>query len=80
MDEKDADVTIRPRYANWQGADAFLSLHTNASGKVDSSGNALPNQANGTPFDHLQRHHHRRLRHLARQAARAYFRSHTRQA
>ncbi|MCC6670861.1 MAG: N-acetylmuramoyl-L-alanine amidase [Planctomycetes bacterium] len=26
------DVTCRPAYAEWQGADAYLSLHTNAGG------------------------------------------------
>jgi N-acetylmuramoyl-L-alanine amidase len=26
------DVTIRPLYADWEGADAFLSLHSNAGG------------------------------------------------
>ncbi len=25
------DVTIRPTYADWQGADAYISLHTNAA-------------------------------------------------
>jgi len=29
------DVTVRPRYADWQGADVYVSLHTNAA---DSSG------------------------------------------
>ncbi len=28
--ENDADVTTRPLYANWQGVDAYISLHSNA--------------------------------------------------
>jgi hypothetical protein len=27
-----SDVTIRPAYADWEGADAYLSLHSNAAG------------------------------------------------
>jgi len=27
-----SDVTVRPAFAEWQGADAYLSLHSNASG------------------------------------------------
>lgn len=30
------DVTIRPRYAEWYGADAYLSLHSNATGRPNS--------------------------------------------
>lgn len=30
--DNDDDVTARPRYAEWRGADAYLSLHTNAGG------------------------------------------------
>ena len=30
--DNDDDVTARPRYAEWRGADLFLSLHTNAGG------------------------------------------------
>jgi len=32
-----SDVTIRPAFAEWQGADAYLSLHSNASGGSSSS-------------------------------------------
>ncbi len=31
------DVTTRPRYAEWRGADAYLSLHTNAGGGKGTS-------------------------------------------
>lgn len=31
------DVTIRPRYAEWFGADAYVSVHSNASGAADST-------------------------------------------
>ncbi len=31
------DVTARPTYAEWQGADAYLSLHTNAGGGTGTS-------------------------------------------
>ncbi|MCB9877128.1 MAG: N-acetylmuramoyl-L-alanine amidase [Planctomycetes bacterium] len=30
--DNDDDVTARPRFAEWRGADAFISLHTNAAG------------------------------------------------
>ncbi len=30
--ERDSDVVARPLYANWVGADAYLSIHTNAGG------------------------------------------------
>lgn len=30
--DNDDDVTCRPRFAEWRGADAFVSLHTNAGG------------------------------------------------
>jgi len=29
-----SDVTVRPAYAEWQGADAYLSLHSNSSGST----------------------------------------------
>lgn len=29
-EDNSADVTTRPLYANWQGADAYLSIHSNA--------------------------------------------------
>jgi N-acetylmuramoyl-L-alanine amidase len=31
-EDNDDDVTCRPRFAEWRGADLFLSLHTNAGG------------------------------------------------
>ncbi|MFT4512999.1 MAG: N-acetylmuramoyl-L-alanine amidase [Planctomycetota bacterium] len=31
------DVTARPRFAEWRGADAFLSVHTNAGGGAGTS-------------------------------------------
>lgn len=31
------DVTIRPRYAEWYGADVYLSVHSNASGQARST-------------------------------------------
>ena len=31
------DVTCRPRYAEWRGADAFVSIHTNAGGGSGTS-------------------------------------------
>ncbi|MHC4079226.1 MAG: golvesin C-terminal-like domain-containing protein, partial [Planctomycetota bacterium] len=31
------DVTARPRYAEWRGADAYVSLHTNAGGGSGTS-------------------------------------------
>lgn len=31
------DVTARPTYAEWQGADAYISLHTNAGGGTGTS-------------------------------------------
>jgi N-acetylmuramoyl-L-alanine amidase len=31
------DVTIRPRYAEFYGADAYVSVHSNASGQADST-------------------------------------------
>tara|TARA_R110002072_G_scaffold46591_2_gene128855 strand:+ start:27449 stop:30448 length:3000 start_codon:yes stop_codon:yes gene_type:complete len=31
------DVTARPRFAEWRGADAFLSIHTNAGGGSGTS-------------------------------------------
>lgn len=31
-EDNDDDVTARPRFAEWRGADAFVSLHTNAGG------------------------------------------------
>ncbi|GEM_PF-3008427 len=30
--ERDSDITCRPIYADWQGGDAYVSLHTNAAG------------------------------------------------
>jgi len=30
--DNDDDVTARPRFAEWRGADAYLALHTNAGG------------------------------------------------
>ncbi len=39
------DVTARPRYAEWRGADAFISLHTNAGGGTGTSSFIY----NGTP-------------------------------
>lgn len=39
------DVTARPRYAEWRGADAFISLHTNAGGGAGTSSFIY----NGTP-------------------------------
>ena len=32
-----SDVTVRPAYAEWQGADAYVSLHSNASGGSTTS-------------------------------------------
>ncbi len=32
MEDNSGDVTARPKYANWQGADAYISLHSNAAG------------------------------------------------
>ena len=32
MADNSGDVTTRPKYANWQGADAYLSIHSNATG------------------------------------------------
>jgi N-acetylmuramoyl-L-alanine amidase len=31
------DVTIRPAYAEWYGADVYLSVHSNASGQANST-------------------------------------------
>ena len=31
------DVTARPKYAEWRGADAYISLHTNAGGGTGTS-------------------------------------------
>lgn len=31
------DVTIRPRYAEWYGADVYVSVHSNASGQPNST-------------------------------------------
>lgn len=31
------DVTIRPRYAEWYGADVYVAVHSNASGQADST-------------------------------------------
>ncbi|MCB9888697.1 MAG: N-acetylmuramoyl-L-alanine amidase [Planctomycetes bacterium] len=31
-EDNNDDVTARPRYAEWRGADAYISLHTNAGG------------------------------------------------
>lgn len=38
--DRDDDISARGNYADWQGGDAFLSLHTNAGG--------APNQGTGT--------------------------------
>ncbi len=35
--DNDDDVTCRPRFAEWRGADAFVSLHTNAGGGAGTS-------------------------------------------
>lgn len=35
--DNDDDVTSRPRFAEWLGADAYLSLHTNAGGGLGTS-------------------------------------------
>ncbi|MBI5853461.1 MAG: N-acetylmuramoyl-L-alanine amidase [Planctomycetes bacterium] len=35
--DNDDDVTTRPRFAEWRGADAFVSLHTNAGGGLGTS-------------------------------------------
>lgn len=35
--DNDDDVTTRPRFAEWLGADAFVSLHTNAGGGSGTS-------------------------------------------
>ncbi len=38
-EDNDVDVTVRPLYANWQGVDAYISLHSNASnGSVRGTG------------------------------------------
>ena len=34
--DRDSDVTCRPTYADWQGGDAYVSLHTNAGGGTGS--------------------------------------------
>jgi N-acetylmuramoyl-L-alanine amidase len=36
-EDNDDDVTARPRFAEWLGADAFVSLHTNAGGGSGTS-------------------------------------------
>ena len=36
-EDNDDDVTARPRFAEWLGADAFVSLHTNAGGGAGTS-------------------------------------------
>lgn len=36
-DDHTDDVTCRPRYAEWRGADCFVSLHTNAGGGSGTS-------------------------------------------
>ena len=36
-EDNDDDVTARPRLAEWIGADAFVSLHTNAGGGLGTS-------------------------------------------
>ncbi len=35
--DSDDDVTCRPRFAEWRGADAFVSIHTNAGGGSGTS-------------------------------------------
>lgn len=44
-EDNDDDVTARPRFAEWRGADAFVSLHTNAGGGAGTSTYIY----NGTP-------------------------------
>ncbi|MGC6487660.1 MAG: N-acetylmuramoyl-L-alanine amidase, partial [Planctomycetota bacterium] len=53
------DVTARPRFAEWRGADAFLSLHTNAGGGAGTetyvySGGATPGSATLSQTVHTQ--------------------------
>ena len=42
------DVTCRPGYANWQGGDVYLSLHSNASGAAVCSDTQCTGTARGT--------------------------------
>lgn len=35
------DVTVRPQYASWFGADAYISLHSNASGSPRSTAGGI---------------------------------------
>jgi MYXO-CTERM domain-containing protein len=49
-----SDVTIRPAFAEWQGADAYLSLHSNASGSpaANATGTSTYRYNCGTYPDH----------------------------
>ncbi|HOX46166.1 MAG TPA: hypothetical protein PK668_21360 [Myxococcota bacterium] len=49
-----SDVTIRPAWAEWQGADAYLSLHSNASGSAvnNASGTSTYRYSCGAYPDH----------------------------
>lgn len=58
-EDNDDDVTARPRYAEWRGADAFVSLHTNAGGGSGTStyiynGGATPGSAALSQAVHTQ--------------------------
>lgn len=48
------DVTTRPAYAEWQGADAYLALHSNAAGVANSTavGTSSYRYSCGTFDDH----------------------------
>ena len=53
--DDDADVTTRPLYANWQGADAFISLHSNAAGSGNQGYGTETYMYNGTATTGSQR-------------------------
>ncbi len=47
------DVTMRPLYAEWQGADVYLSIHSNATGSVNTTSGTSTYRYNcGTYSDH----------------------------
>lgn len=50
-----ADVTVRPYYADWQGGDLYLSLHTNAAGSGNVGYGTETYTYNGAPFTGSER-------------------------
>ncbi len=49
--DRDGDVTTRPWYANWQGADLYISVHSNAMATPNTARGTETFMYNGTPTE-----------------------------